>query len=325
MTGESEAWGWVNVGLRPWYVEGVGDRGPRDRRAARLGPSPDAVAPMASGAFAPPCTGASSTRRGRPRPTRAAAGAVGRPAGGLRRRWRRPSPPGRTTWRPYARTLSPPRWPWVTRRTAPRCSPWPAPAPAGARRARAEMLAGPGPAGRARGPHHRARRRGGGRGVGGSPSVGRLPGRVDGRGLPHRWAASARPRPPRARREVAAAGSPVRSHPLSPLSAAVAGGHSDAPEGSEPMSVTVRECSTTLRTLTGASPKSRSTAPPSATSSPPSTRPTRLQKGQALRRRGQPAPLRQRLRGRRRRALHGRPRHPVPDGETLDHPAVAGG
>ncbi len=52
MTGESEAWGWVNVGLRPWYVEGSVTVA--HEIAEQLGWAvPDAVvAPMASGAFA---------------------------------------------------------------------------------------------------------------------------------------------------------------------------------------------------------------------------------------------------------------------------------
>lgn len=52
MAGESESWGWVNVGLRPWYVEGSATVA--HEVAEQLGwRVPDAVvAPMASGAFA---------------------------------------------------------------------------------------------------------------------------------------------------------------------------------------------------------------------------------------------------------------------------------
>ncbi|HMQ25659.1 MAG TPA: pyridoxal-phosphate dependent enzyme, partial [Acidimicrobiales bacterium] len=52
MAGESEAWGWVNIGLRPWYVEGSVTVA--HEIAEQLGwRVPDAVvAPMASGAFA---------------------------------------------------------------------------------------------------------------------------------------------------------------------------------------------------------------------------------------------------------------------------------
>lgn len=52
MSGESEAWGWVNIGLRPWYVEGSVTVA--HEIAEQLGwRVPDAVvAPMASGAFA---------------------------------------------------------------------------------------------------------------------------------------------------------------------------------------------------------------------------------------------------------------------------------
>jgi len=52
MSGESEAWAWVNIGLRPWYVEGSVTVA--HEVAEQLGwRVPDAVvAPMASGAFA---------------------------------------------------------------------------------------------------------------------------------------------------------------------------------------------------------------------------------------------------------------------------------
>lgn len=52
MSGESEAWGWVNIGLRPWYVEG--STTVAHEIAEQLGWTvPHAVvAPMASGAFA---------------------------------------------------------------------------------------------------------------------------------------------------------------------------------------------------------------------------------------------------------------------------------
>lgn len=52
MSGESEAWGWVNIELRPWYVEGSVTVA--HEIAEQLGwRVPDAVvAPMASGAFA---------------------------------------------------------------------------------------------------------------------------------------------------------------------------------------------------------------------------------------------------------------------------------
>lgn len=52
MSGESEAWAWVNIGLRPWYVEGSVTVA--HEIAEQLGwRVPDAVvAPMASGAFA---------------------------------------------------------------------------------------------------------------------------------------------------------------------------------------------------------------------------------------------------------------------------------